>query len=111
LQIDYPQPRNRLSLFHNRYFRYAESLGPSVIKSYLESLFGDSIEVDIIDMQFGASVDEVLERLAADPPEIVGLSVRHDIRRTITPTLAGQRQRNRQARRRTTYGNHTQPPG
>jgi len=65
-----------VGLFHNRYVCFAESLGPSVIKSYLENVFGDSIVVDILDMQFGASVDEVLGRLAGNPPEIVGLSVK-----------------------------------
>ncbi|MDD4202938.1 MAG: HAD-IA family hydrolase, partial [Candidatus Omnitrophica bacterium] len=65
-----------LSLFHNRYVFYAESLGPSVIKSYLKEQFGDAVKVDIIDLQFERDVDSVLEELSMNPPEIIGLSAK-----------------------------------
>ncbi|MFA5336829.1 MAG: GNAT family N-acetyltransferase, partial [Candidatus Omnitrophota bacterium] len=65
-----------LSLFHNRYVFFAESLGPSVIKSYLASVFGKEVNVNIVDLQFDKNVDKVLQELAENPPDIVGLSAK-----------------------------------
>ncbi len=65
-----------ISLFHDRYIFYAESLGPSVIKTYLKEQFQDKVEVDLVDLQFERNVDEVLQRLSVDPPEIIGLSAK-----------------------------------
>lgn len=65
-----------LSLFHDRYVFYAESLGSSVIKAYLKEQFQDKVNVDIIDLQFKRDIDTVLKELSINPPDIIGLSAK-----------------------------------
>lgn len=54
----------------------SESLGPEAVAGHLQGVHGKKVSVDHVDLQLDPHIPELAARIAQDPPEILGISVK-----------------------------------